>query len=113
MAKENWLRRGWSWLKAHWRWFLGPVWLLSIVAVWLFHGGERRLLKPKLVPDTAVDENMATKNEAIEQFRARLDTMSQLAEKRLQNASVEQIEAFKEIKDKPISEVAAWIDALS
>lgn len=113
MAKENWVRRSWGWMKAHWRWLIGPLWLLSIVITWLFHGGERKLLKTKPTLDDAIDENMAVKNAAIEQFRARLDAMSQQAEQRLQKASAEQIETFKEIKDKPISEVAAWIDSLS
>jgi hypothetical protein len=56
---------------------------------------------------------MKAKDEAIAGFRSRLDEIAEKAEARLREASEEQLEEFEEVKDKPIDEVASWIDRLS
>jgi hypothetical protein len=56
---------------------------------------------------------MKAKDEAMNQFRSPLDELLKKAQERLQTASKEQLEQFNELKDKPLEDVAKWIDKIS
>jgi hypothetical protein len=105
------MMKAWEWLKTHWRWLIAPLWIISLILVWLFFGGRKPLL-PSGTTDKAADDAMKAKDEAISQFRARLDAMAKKAEERLQDASKDQVDEFNKLKDKPLEEVAKWIDSL-
>lgn len=99
-------------MKQHWKWLLLPLWIGSVVLVWLFRGGDRPLF-PVSETDEAVDRALAEKDRALADFRAKLDELYRRAEERMQRASQEQVKELGELKDKPLDEVARWIDNLS
>ena len=103
----------WDWIRNHWKWLLFPVWIISLLLVWIFRGGEVPFLPISGTTDEASDEALKAKDEAIGKFRARLDEIAEKAEGRLREASEDQIKEFDAVKDKPIDEVASWIDKLS
>lgn len=103
----------WAWLKKNWKWLILPLWILSIILVWIFRGGDKPLFPVSGTTDAAADQAVAAKDKAVEEFRARLDELAKKAEERLKNASEDQIKEYEELKDKPLDEVAKWIDSLS
>jgi hypothetical protein len=103
----------WAWLKKNWKWLILPLWLVSLLLVWFLSGGKSTLFPPSGTTDEAADEAIAAKDKAIADFRARLDDLHKKAEERLKNASEEQIKEYEELKDKPVEDVAKWIDSLS
>jgi len=103
----------WEWLKKNWKWLILPLWVLSMVVVWLLSGGRTKLFPPSGTTDQAADAATKAKDEAIEAFRQRLDALYKQAEERLKTASEAQVKEFTEIKEKPLEEVAKWIDSLS
>lgn len=107
------MKKAWEWFKKHWKWFIAPLWIGSLVLIWIFRGGDTPLLPPSGTTDEAADEAMAAKKAAMDGFRARLDELAEKAEERLKDASEEQLKEYEEIKDKPLEEIAAWIDNLS
>jgi len=100
----------WEWVKKNWKWLLLPFWIVSLALVWIFRGGSRTLLPVSGTTDQASATLSAAKDKALEDFRARLEDMARKADERLKGASKEQVEAFKELKDRPLEEVASWID---
>jgi len=104
------MRRVWEWLKKNWKYLLFPLWALSLILVWVIGGGSRSLFPVSGTTDQAADDAMKAKDEAIRQFRERLDQVAQQIETKLRNASKEQLDEFKEMKDKPLDEVAKWVD---
>lgn len=100
-------------MKKNWKWLILPFWVLSVVLVWVFRGGEVPMFKPSGTTDEAADEAVAAKDKALAEFRARLDELYKKAEARLKNASEEQVKELEKLKDKPLDEVATWIDDLS
>ena len=106
------MKKAWEWFKRNWKWFIAPLWIASLVVMWLFRGGSS---KPPIsgTTDVAADEAMKAKDEAMTQFRSRLDELLKKAQDRLQAASKEQLEEFNELKDKPLDDVAKWIDTIS
>jgi len=103
----------WAWLKKNWKWLILPLWVISLVLVWLFHGGIKPLFPVSGTTDVAADEALKARDAALNQFRSRLEELVKKAEERLQGASKEQVNDFNELKDKPLEEVAKWIDSLS
>jgi flagellar biosynthesis/type III secretory pathway M-ring protein FliF/YscJ len=103
----------WAWLKKNWKWLILPLWLASVILVWIFRGGDKPMFPVTGTTDKAADEALKAKDKAAAEFRARLDELAKKAEERLQNASEEQIKEYEELKDKPLDEVAKWIDSLS
>ena len=103
----------WIWLKKNWKWLLLPFWVLSILLVWLFRGGDRPLFPTSGTTDEAAMDAIEAKDKAAAEFKARLDELAKRAEERLKTASEEQIKEYEEIKDRPIEEIAKWIDDLS
>ena len=100
-----------SWLKKNWKWLILPLWAISIVLMWLFKG---RSFSVNVGDDSSVvDDVMEKRDSALQAFRRRLDELARKAEKKLQDASKEQLEEYEEMKDRPLDEVAEWIDKLS
>lgn len=107
------MKKIWEWLKKNWKWLILPLWVLSMVAVWLISGGHTKLFPPSGTTDAAADSALKAKDEAMEAFRVRLDELYKKAEERLKTASEEQVKEFTEVKGKSLEEVAKWIDSLS
>lgn len=107
------MKKVWEWLKKNWKWLVLPLWVASLVLVWLFHGGTKQFLPPSGTTDQAAADAMKAKDQALTEFRARLEEIIRQAEERLKTASKEQVDAFKELQGKPLTEVAAWIDKIS
>ena len=105
------LKKVWEWLKKNWKWLIFPLWVASLIIVWLFFGGRRPLITGGTT-DRAADDATKAKDEAMAQFRSRLDELLKKAQERLQAASKDQVSKFTELKDKPLDEVAKWIDSL-
>ena len=105
--------KAWAWLRKNWKWLILPLWAASIVLVWLFRGGDKPLFPVTGTTDVAADKALQAKDKATAEFRARLDELARKAEERLQKASEEQLQEYEELKDKPLDEVAKWIDSLS
>jgi flagellar biosynthesis/type III secretory pathway M-ring protein FliF/YscJ len=103
----------WAWLKKNWKWLILPLWVLSVVLVWIFRGGDKTLFPVTGTTDDDADKVDEAHQKASAEFRARLDELAKKAEERLKTASEEQIKEYETIKDKPLDEVAAWIDNLS
>lgn len=107
------MKKVWEWIKKNWRWLILPLWILSLLLMWFLSGGRTKFFPPSGTTDEAADQAVAAKDKAVAEFRARLDELAAKAEERLQGASEEQIKEYEELKDKPIEEVAKWIDSLS
>jgi CRISPR/Cas system-associated endonuclease/helicase Cas3 len=107
------MRKVWEWLKKNWKYLLFPLWVVSLILVWVLSGGKSRLPPLSGTSDRAADDAMKAKDAAIQEFRDRLDALYEATQQRLQKASGEQLEEFKTMKDKPLDEVAKWIDKLS
>lgn len=101
----------WDWLKKNWKWFVLPLWLVSIVLVWLFtRGGTRKFGPVSGTSDQAANTAVnAVVTAAEEKDKAIADILKYFEEK-LKKASVEQLKEFETLKEKPTSEVASWID---
>ena len=83
-----------------------------MVLVWLFKGGDKRIL-PFVDNDDTIDTALEAKDKAIIDYKTKLNALGKKREERLQNASEAQIKEYEEIKDKPLEEIATWIDKLS
>lgn len=105
------MRKVWEWLKKNWKYLLFPLWVLSLILMWVLSGGKVKL-PISGTSDQAADEAVKAKDEAIQQFRDRLDQLAKLLEEKLQGASKEQLDEFKKLKDRPIDEVAKWVDSI-
>ena len=105
------MRKVWEWLKKNWKYLLFPLWILSLILVWVLSGGKA---KPPLsgTSDQAADSALKAKDDAIQQLRERDAQIAQQLEEKLRNASKEQIEELKKMKDKPLDEVAKWVDSI-
>lgn len=103
----------WEWLKKNWKWLILPLWVLSLLLVWFLHGGEKPLFPVSGTKDEDADKALEAQQKASAEFRARLDELAKKAEERLKGASEEQLKEYETIKDKPLEEVAKWIDSLS
>lgn len=106
------MKKVWPWIREHWKWLVFPFWAASLVLVWIFRGGEVQLV-PHGASDADVDKAMEAKDKAVADFRARLDELAKKAEERLKSASEEQLKEYEGLKDKPLKEIAGWIDNLS
>lgn len=105
--------KAWIWLKKNWKWLLLPFWAVSILLVWIFRGGDRPLLPVSGTTDEAADKAVEAKDKAARDFKEKLDVLAKKAEERLKSASEEQLKEYEELKDKPLEELAKWIDNLS
>jgi chromatin segregation and condensation protein Rec8/ScpA/Scc1 (kleisin family) len=90
-----------------------PLWIASMVLVWVFRGGDKVMFPVTGTTDKDADDALVAKDRAMSEFRTRLDEIAKKAEARLQSASKDQVKEFEEIKDKPLDEIAKWIDGLS
>lgn len=107
------MKKVWEWIKKNWKWLILPLWILSLLLMWFLSGGRTKFFPPSGTTDEVADQAVKEKDKAIASFRARLDELYKKAEERLQGASEEQIKEYEALKDKPIEEIAKWIDSLS
>ena len=84
-----------------------------MILVWVFRGGEEPLRPLSGTTDEVADKALAAQTKAARDFKDKLDELAKKAEERLKNASEEQLKEYEEIKDKPVEEIAKWIDSLS
>jgi flagellar biosynthesis/type III secretory pathway M-ring protein FliF/YscJ len=103
----------WAWLKKNWKWLILPLWIASVVLVWIFRGGDKPMFPVSGTTDAEADKALEAKDKAVAEFRERLEELAKKAEERLKNASEEQLKEYEELKDKPLDEIAVWIDELS
>ena len=105
------MHKVWEWLKKNWKYLLFPLWALSLILVWVLGGGKA---KPTIsgTTDQVADAALKAKDEAIQQLRERDAQIAQQVEEKLRNASKEQIAELKKMKDKPLDEVAKWVDSI-
>lgn len=97
-----------SWLRRNWKWFILPVWAVTIAVVWLFRG--------RAAPSIVVDPTpkvLDERDSALKALRDRLDEISHSSEEQIRRAEKEQIKEYDTLKDKSLKEVAEWIDKLS
>ena len=104
------MKKAWEWFKKNWKWFIAPLWILSLVLVWLFMGNKPPLFPPSGTTDEMADELAKEKEIILAEYREKMGALADRVEEKLQAASKEQLEEFKEMKDKPPEEVAKWID---
>ena len=102
----------WRWLKKYWKWILFPIGIISLVLAWLARGKEIQL-PASGTTDEAADEAMEAYKEAARKYQERVREVHKKAEERMKTASEEQLKEYEEMKDKPIEEIAKWIDDLA
>lgn len=101
----------WEWLKKNWKWFVLPIWALSIVLVWLFtRGGSRKFGPVTGTTDQAANTAVKDVVLAADERENAIKSILKVFEEKLRKASDEQIKEAETMKDKPASEIAAWID---
>jgi hypothetical protein len=102
----------WSWFKANWKWFILPLWVVSIILVWLFTRGGVKDHTPVVsgTTDQAANTAVNTVVTAAEEKDKAIKEVLQVFEEKLKKASTEQLKEFETLKDKPASEIASWID---
>lgn len=102
----------WRWLKKYWKWIVFPVGLTLAALAWL-----SRSKGPELpatgTTDEAADEAMAAYKAAARVYQEKVREVHKKVEERLKTASEEQLKEYEELKDKPIEEIAKWIDDLA
>ena len=107
------MSKAWAWVKKNWKWLILPLWLISVILVWIFRGGDKPMFPVSGTTDADADKALEAKDKAVADFRARLDELARKAEERMKNASEDQLKEYEKLKDKPIEEIAKWIDELS
>lgn len=104
------MKKAWVWFKKNWKWFIAPLWILSLILVWLFVGDRRPLFPPSGTTDEMADELAQEKEKILQEYQEKLGALDEKFEKKLQDASKENLAEFEEMKDKPPEEIAKWID---
>ena len=100
----------WAWLKKYWKWFIFPLWIVSMLIVWILRGGKPSIIMPPV--NLELDQAMLEKDEAVKEFKAALDDLSRKTEERMKSASEQEVKVFKELKGKSLDEIAEWVDNL-
>lgn len=99
----------WEWLKKNWKWLILPLWLASMVLVWFFTGG-RKIVPASGTSDQAANTAVGNVITASDERQKAIADILRVFEEKLKKASVDQLKEAESLKDKPLSEVASWID---
>ena len=105
------MKRVWEWLKAHWKWLILPLWVVSILLVWLFTRGGA-LKKPPVSGTTDQAANDAV-NGVIQAADDKSNAINHLEiqyQGKIEKMSAEQKAEWEKMKAQSITEVASWID---
>ena len=103
----------WEWLKKHWKWIIFPVGiLLSVLGWFLWWRGKPKDDSTTTTTDTAADQALKDTVKAQEDKEKALQELEQKHGAKLAVMTQEQRAEFEKVKQKPIEEVAAWIDRL-
>lgn len=103
----------WEWLKKNWKWVLFPIGILLSVLGWLLWW--RRGKKDdttSTTTDAAADQAVKDTAQAQEDKEKALKELEQKHGQKLAVMTDEQRKEYDRVKQKPIEEVAAWIDRL-
>ena len=104
------LHRVWVWLKKYWKLFLIPLTVIGISLLWLL--GWRKRNDPKDPTLDLVGETLDRLLVASEERDEALVGLEQRHIVKLVDMTNQQRAEFEKIKNRPIDEVAAWIDRL-
>jgi hypothetical protein len=104
------LKKIWEWLKKNWKWLILPLWVVSMVLVWLFTGGRKVVVPSSGTSDQAANTAVSGVITASDERQRAIADILRIFEERLKKASVDQLKEAEVMKDKPLSEVASWID---
>lgn len=104
----------WEWLKKNWKWIVFPVGVLMSVLGWFlwWRGRPKKDENTGTTTDAAADQALKDTVQAQEDKEKALKELEQKHGEKLSTMSDEQRAEFEKMKQKPIEEVAAWIDRL-
>ena len=104
------MKKVWAWLRKNWMWVLFPIGILMTVICYVVWGP-----RPK-PPDTTTDD---AANRAVDDvINAEVDKTEAIKElekrnnERLAKMTEDQQKEYDKLKDRPIEEIASWIDKL-
>ena len=100
----------WEWLKKNWKWLILPLWVVSLVLLWLFTGGRKMVSVSSGTSDQAASTAVSGVISASDERQKAIADILKTFEEKLQKASVEQLKEAKNLEGKPLADVAAWID---
>ena len=104
------LKKVWDWLKKNWKWLILPLWVASMVLVWLFTGGRKMITLPGGTTDQAAGRAVSGVIYASDERQKVIADILKTFEEKLQKASVEQLKEAETLRGKPLADVASWID---
>jgi predicted negative regulator of RcsB-dependent stress response len=107
------MKKIWTWLKKNWKWVVFPIGVISAILGWFLWWRSR----PKddvdsTTTDAAADQAVKDTVEAQEEKDKALEQLEEKHGEKLAAMTEEQQAEFKKVKEKPIDEVASWIDNL-
>ena len=104
----------WAWVKKHWKWIVFPIGVGGAVLGWFLWWRSR----PEEddtdsgTSDAAADEALGKVIVAGEERDAALEELEKDNLVKLAEMSEEQRAEYEKVKERPIDEVASWIDNL-
>ena len=104
----------WAWAKKHWKWIVFPVGILLVVLSVLGWLMDIRKKDDPISGTTDEDANRAVDDifKASREKEAAIVELEKRHAAKVAVMSEQQRAEYKEIKKKPIEEVASWIDKL-
>jgi len=103
----------WAWLKKNWKWIVFPIGVLGALLGWfLWWRGRPTDDDTTTTTDTAADQAVKDTQQAHDVKEAALKELEEKHGEKLATMTEEQRKEFEEVKEKPIDEVASWIDNL-
>lgn len=107
------MKAAWEWVKAHWKWLLFPFVAVATVIGWLLL--RQAPQKPDVTSGTTDEAANKLAADLAKAEAEKLEAIKLLEEKHSEKLSVmtdEQRTEFDKVKDKPVEEIASWIDNL-
>ena len=103
----------WFWVKLHWKWIVFPVGVIGSVLGWyLWWRTDPPSQGGSGVSDEAVDKALRDVSAASGERDRSLKRIEEENAAKLSAMSDEQKKVYEEVKEKPIAEIASWIDKL-
>lgn len=102
----------WSWIKKHWRWILFPVSIIGSILGWYLWWLGREKRSGKVFVDVDIDHALNDLARAQDERERALVELEKQYLGKLATMSNEDWQTYKSMRQKPIEEIAAWIDKL-
>ena len=102
----------WAWFKRNWKWIVFPVGIVGVVFCWFFWWRKPKDDSTSTTTDSAADQAIKDTVQSQDDRDKSLKELEQRHAEKLAAMSEEQKAKFDEIKQRPIEEVALWIDSL-